>query len=83
MGLTRRLRSTGLPFHWEMYSASLDGERIPVCAVVLHPPERGSSQAPGAGLTSQHIWSTLGCGLPPLTGEAQEVLVLSAFRKRG
>ena len=53
MGLARGLGNVAVPlpgrltFHLEgVLSASVDGGKIPACAVRLHPPERGFPQTP-------------------------------------
>ena len=58
-------------------------------AVKFHPSEGGSPSDPQqAGLAphtdwAEHVHGIVGQGLPPLNGEAQGVLVLSAMGQRG
>lgn len=80
------LRNTTVPFQLEgVCSASVVEARfLPVQREVCPQSLRGRAYSPPPRLTwAEHVHSIVGQGLPPLTGEAQGVLILGAFGKRG
>lgn len=71
------LRNTTVPFQLEgVCSASLVEARF-------LPVQREAYSQPPQLTWAEHVHSIVGQGLPPLTGEAQGVLILGAFGKRG
>ena len=80
------LRNTTVPFQLEgVCSASVVEARfLPVQREVCPQSLRGRAYSPPPRLTwAEHVHSIVGQGLPPLTGEAQGVLILGAFGTRG